>query len=77
MNLPASNSECINDESFSSSANSDVSLSSLSRSTNDFTAARLKLALSLIGEEPLDDDNVKRSFIDLYFFPALEKGFKE
>lgn len=73
MNLPTSNSECIKDKTFSSSApNSDASLSSLSRRTNDFTAARLKLALSMIGEEPPDDDKI--SFIDLCFFPALEKG---
>lgn len=71
MDLPASNNDFIKDTSFSSLPNSDVSLSSLSLSTNDLTAARLKLALSIIGEEAPDD--AKMSFTELNFFPELKK----
>ena len=74
MHLPASSSEFIIETTFSSEPNPDVNVSSFSRSTIDFTAEKLKPALSLIGEESLDD--AKRSFIDLNFFPALEKGFQ-
>lgn len=74
MHIPASKSARIKDKTFSSLLNSDASLSSLSPSTNDFIAKRLRLALSLIGEEPLGD--VKKSFIDLDFFPALDENSK-
>lgn len=67
--LPASSNELIRDKTLSSPPNSPENLSSFSRSTNDFTADKLKLALSMMGEEPLDE--ARKSFIVIYFFPAL------
>ena len=42
--------------------------------TNDFTAERLRPALSLTGEELADD--ARQSFNELNFFPALGKVSK-
>lgn len=70
MNIPPSNNKLINDKTLSSSPESNPTLSSLSRRTNDFTADRVKAALSLTGDEsPVD---AKKSLIDLDLFPALE-----
>ena len=74
MRIPPSNSDCIKDRTFSFLLNSDVSLSSLSRSISDFTAERLRPDRSLTGEEPPDD--TKKSFIDFDFFPALDEDSK-
>lgn len=61
--LPAFINALITDTTFSSAPNSLANLSSFSRSTNDFIAEKLELALSLMGEEPLDD--ARRSFMEL------------
>ena len=70
FNLPASSSDLIRDRTFSSAPNSEANFSS--RNTNDFIVEKLKPAFSLTGEESFGD--AKRSFIDLIFFPDLQKG---
>lgn len=69
MNLPTSTSDLIRANAFSSELNSEANLSSLSLSINDFIAEKLKEALSLTGDEPLDE--AIKSFIDFTLFPAL------
>lgn len=55
IHLPASSNDLIRETTFSSDPNSLMNLSYFSRSTKDFIAEKLNAALSLTGDESLDE----------------------